>query len=134
MQFFYFPSLYILCTENILAFKLTYLYIIIADVSSIKQITSIKLDCHKLYENNNITSHHEAGDMKDTNSNSNMYNREPSPGIDFNQNKDEYDLQLWGYMQGYGDTAECIPDDSSINNNCKEYCISLQGVKSKGWS
>ena len=48
------------------------------------------------------------------------------------------DLQLWGHLHGYGDTAECIPDDDIIvgaqnananNNNSFTY----RGLQARGW-
>jgi len=62
--------------------------------------------------------------------------RAPSPGMDINWQMGD-DL-LWGHLNGYGDTAECIPDDvivletrnaNSNNNNTFKY----RGVQARGW-
>ena len=65
------------------------------------------------------------------------FTRAPSPGMDINWQMGD-DLQLWGHLHGYGDTAECIPDDDIIvgaqnananNNNSFTY----RGLQARGW-
>uniref|UniRef100_H2YEI6 Uncharacterized protein n=1 Tax=Ciona savignyi TaxID=51511 RepID=H2YEI6_CIOSA len=50
--------------------------------------------------------------------------RAPSPGMEI---RFEEDLQFWCHMQGYGDTAESITEDSPPRG------YQLKGVRSTGW-
>ncbi|CAK8697293.1 unnamed protein product [Clavelina lepadiformis] len=68
-----------------------------------------------------------------------VYVRAPSPGMDMKLHLED-DLQLWGHLHGYGDTAECIDEDDfatnlkqkNFNGN-DEFCQSLRGIHNMGW-
>ena len=56
--------------------------------------------------------------------------RAPSPGMDTYADMTDLD---YGYVNGYGDTAEVMPDDVSGYGYDRKHCFQLQGVKNKGW-
>ena len=60
--------------------------------------------------------------------------RAPSPGMDINWHMGN-DLQLWGYLHGYGDTAESIPDEGydSPHGVSNGHSYSLKGIQARGW-
>ena len=63
--------------------------------------------------------------------------RPPSPGMDINWQMGD-DLQLWGHLHGYGDSAECIPDDDfdlakrNVNGN-NNSSLKFRGLQARGW-
>jgi len=57
--------------------------------------------------------------------------RAPSPGMDTFADMTDLD---YGYANGYGDTAECMPDDvSSGYGYVQKKSYQWQGLKNKGW-
>ena len=61
--------------------------------------------------------------------------RAPSPGMDMHLCDNIDDLQMWCHMQGYGDTAEAMPESSfpSGNDLDRKLCLTFQGIKHHGW-
>ena len=63
--------------------------------------------------------------------------RAPSPGMDINWHRGD-DLQLWGHLHGYGDTAESFPDDNFLLSDqnaggFKTCPQTIKGVQARGW-
>nr|CAB3221711.1 ankyrin repeat domain-containing protein 10 [Phallusia mammillata] len=67
--------------------------------------------------------------------------RAPSPGMELRYLEDASndDLQAWGHLHGYGDTAEALPEicetrkPTLIDRN-ETFQKKLNGVRSRGWS